>query len=221
MGFDFVERTAHTLKLKIFDQECAEWEILHEFPFDSFRKRMSVIVKLHDSDTYILMTKGADSVMLPRINVDEETKKGLLSDLNQFSCIGLRTLLLGQKIISAEDYQHIKDAFAVLHEEENSVERERLLHAIYDKIELGLEYVGCTAIEDKLQEGVPETIAILLEAEIRIWVLTGDKQETAIEIGKTCGLLKKGMDICMLSSNSEGEFNAKLEAAITRYVNTL
>jgi P-type E1-E2 ATPase len=56
-------------------------------------------------------------------------------------------------------------------------------------MEQNLTYIGSSAIEDKLQDGVPETIAKLIEAEIRIWVLTGDKQETAIEIGKSCRLI--------------------------------
>lgn len=55
--------------------------------------------------------------------------------------------------------------------------------------EQNLVYAGSTAIEDKLQYGVPETIAMLIQASIKIWVLTGDKQETAIEIGKSCKLI--------------------------------
>ena len=60
---------------------------------------------------------------------------------------------------------------------------------VYDQYETELDYVGASAIEDKLQDYVPETIAKLIEAEIRVWVLTGDKQETAIEIGKSCKLI--------------------------------
>lgn len=67
--------------------------------------------------------------------------------------------------------------------------KEEKLEEIYDEYELDLDYIGSSAIEDKLQENVPETIAKLLEAEIRVWVLTGDKQETAIEIGKSCKLI--------------------------------
>ena len=60
---------------------------------------------------------------------------------------------------------------------------------MYDIMERDLTYVGSTAIEDKLQYGVPESIAKLIEAQIFVWVLTGDKQETAIEIGKSCKLI--------------------------------
>lgn len=64
--------------------------------------------------------------------------------------------------------------------------KEERLEKLYSGYEEGLTYVGATAIEDKLQYGVPETIATLIAANIRVWVLTGDKQETAIEIGKSC-----------------------------------
>ena len=68
-------------------------------------------------------------------------------------------------------------------------DKEKKLDDLYDRHEMGLTYIGSTAIEDKLQNGVPETIAKLIEANIRVWVLTGDKQETAIEIGKSCRLI--------------------------------
>ena len=64
-----------------------------------------------------------------------------------------------------------------------------MLDYLYDNMEQGLTYIGSTAIEDKLQDGVPEAIAKLIEADIRVWVLTGDKQETAIEIGRSCKLI--------------------------------
>ena len=60
---------------------------------------------------------------------------------------------------------------------------------MYDSYERDLNYVGSSAIEDKLQYGVPETIDMLIKANIKVWVLTGDKQETAIEIGKSCKLI--------------------------------
>lgn len=71
-----------------------------------------------------------------------------------------------------------------------------------DLIEKKLTLIGATAIEDKLQEGVPETIASLLKADINIWVLTGDKQETAINIGYSCKLIVQGMPIIILDDDS-------------------
>jgi P-type E1-E2 ATPase len=75
---------------------------------------------------------------------------------------------------------------------------------MYDELEWKLNYVGSSAIEDLLQEKVPETIQILLEASIKLWVLTGDKQETAIEIGKSCNLINEDtMELIILSSKDK------------------
>ena len=73
-----------------------------------------------------------------------------------------------------------------------------------------MTYVGSSAIEDKLQYGVPETIAILISANIKVWVLTGDKQETAIEIGKSCQLIQDDMQLEILTSPNRESFNENL-----------
>lgn len=79
-------------------------------------------------------------------------------------------------------------------------------------MERDLTYLGSSAIEDKLQEGVADTIETVMNADIRVWVLTGDKQETAIEIGKACKLVQPHMQLIILSSASKQEFNEKLAA---------
>ena len=85
----------------------------------------------------------------------------------------------------------------------NDKNKEETLNKLYDEMETGLEYVGSSAIEDLLQEEVPETIHLLMTAGIKIWVLTGDKQETAIEIGKSCNLInEQRMDLIILSSQT-------------------
>lgn len=85
-------------------------------------------------------------------------------------------------------------------------------------MEQNLQYVGSSAIEDKLQEGVPETIALMMKAKIRVWVLTGDKQETAIEIGKSSKLIQKDMEEIILTSASQEDFEAELEKNLQRLV---
>ncbi len=78
-------------------------------------------------------------------------------------------------------------------------------------MEYGLDYLGSSAIEDKLQENVATTIEHIMDANVRVWVLTGDKQETAIEIAKACRLIQEGMKTSILSSTSVDDFKAKLE----------
>lgn len=80
--------------------------------------------------------------------------------------------------------------------------RERKVEDAANLIENNLMLLGATAIEDKLQEGVPETIAALIKADIYVWVLTGDKQETAINIGYSCKLISHGMDLIILNEDS-------------------
>lgn len=63
------------------------------------------------------------------------------------------------------------------------------LNEMFDQMEKDLNYLGSSAIEDKLQVGVADTIERVMRANIRVWVLTGDKQETAIEIGRACKLI--------------------------------
>jgi magnesium-transporting ATPase (P-type) len=89
--------------------------------------------------------------------------------------------------------------------------RDDKLEAIYEEIECDMKLVGVTAIEDKLQDGVPETIANLQTAGIKIWVLTGDKQETAINIGYSCQLLTDDMvDIFIVDGISKAEVEQQL-----------
>lgn len=71
-----------------------------------------------------------------------------------------------------------------------------------DDIECGLELVGVTAVEDKLQKEVPESIAQLLAARIKLWMITGDKQETAINIAVSCRLFRSSDDILMCNASS-------------------
>lgn len=64
-----------------------------------------------------------------------------------------------------------------------------MLQILQDDLEKELEIIGATAIEDKLQANVGSTIDAIKKAGIKVWVLTGDKIETAINIGYSCKLL--------------------------------
>lgn len=89
--------------------------------------------------------------------------------------------------------------------------REEKLGAIYEEIECDMQLVGVTAIEDKLQDGVPQTIANLQMAGIKIWVLTGDKQETAVNIGYSCQLLTDDLlDLFVVDGSTQDEVEQQL-----------
>ena len=99
-------------------------------------------------------------------------------------------------------------------------DRSLRLDEVAEEIEVNMELLGATAIEDKIQDGVPEAIADLMEGGLKIWVLTGDKQETAVNIGFSCKLLTKEMEIVKLNSSSLDSVKLSLKKTLAKYVNS-
>jgi len=144
--------------------------------------------------------------------VDEPTViERCFQHINDFATEGLRTLLYGYRFLTAEEYAGWKkiynDASTSL------VDRQARIEAAGELIERDLELAGATAIEDKLQKGVPEAIEKLRRANIRMWMLTGDKRETAINIGHSCRLIKDYSSLTFLD-HSTGQVEQSIAAAI-------
>ncbi|KAJ3528331.1 hypothetical protein NMY22_g9457 [Coprinellus aureogranulatus] len=182
------------------------YELLNILEFTSARKRMSVVVRKMDSDDnrLFLMTKGADNVIFERLKkgTGEELKKQTEKALDDFASEGLRTLTLAYKVISEDYYQAWAERY---HEATVSLDdREEKIEAVCSELEQDLRLLGATAIEDKLQDGVPETIADLKKAGIKIWVATGDKLETAIAIGHSTNLIGRDSNIIVIRGGNEG-----------------
>ena len=160
-----------------------EYKILHILEFDPSRKRMSIIVcDLKSPNNNLLFCKGADSAIFEKSTC--QTAHLYEPSLKAFSENGWRTLVLAYKNLNPEEYNQCKS----LLDEANSdiLNRESSLAKAYDKIESGLSIIGVTAVEDKLQENVESTLSSLRKAGIKIWVLTGDKLETAVNISESC-----------------------------------
>ncbi|KAM9820089.1 phospholipid-transporting ATPase IC [Neosynchiropus ocellatus] len=190
-GFVFLSRTQDTITIREMDQE-ATYEMLALLDFNSDRKRMSIILKFPDGRIR-LYCKGADTVIYERLSPNSKYKESTQTSLDDFASETLRTLCLCYKDISTNEFE----AWSRKHKEAQVVlaDREAALDRVYEQIENNLLLIGATAIEDKLQDGVPETIAKLAKADIKIWVLTGDKKETAENIGYSCSLLTDDMNI--------------------------
>ncbi|XP_056122106.1 phospholipid-transporting ATPase IC [Rhinichthys klamathensis goyatoka] len=190
-GFVFLGRTQDTITILELDQEVT-YTVLAILDFNSDRKRMSIILKFPNGSIR-LYCKGADTMVYERLDPNSKDKESTQEALNIFANETLRTLCLGYKDISQEEY----DAWALKHQQASISmgNREQALDEVYEEIENNLMLIGATAIEDKLQDGVPETIAKLAKADIKIWVLTGDKKETAENIGYSCELLTDDMKI--------------------------
>ncbi|KAF2796744.1 phospholipid-translocating P-type ATPase [Melanomma pulvis-pyrius CBS 109.77] len=131
--------------------------------------------------------------------------------INDFATEGLRTLLYGYRFLNEDEYATWKKGY--LDATTSLVDRARLIEEAGDLIEQQLELAGATAIEDKLQRGVPEAIDKLRRAKIKMWMLTGDKRETAINIGHSCRLIKDYSTVTVLDHET-GEVEQSIGAAV-------
>uniref|UniRef100_A0A7N8WSB3 Phospholipid-transporting ATPase n=1 Tax=Mastacembelus armatus TaxID=205130 RepID=A0A7N8WSB3_9TELE len=188
-GFVFRARTPETITLYEMGR-AVTYQLLAILDFNNVRKRMSVIVR-NPQGQLKLYSKGADTIIFDRLDPSSEDLMYTTSEhLNVRE--GLRTLALAYKDLDEHYFEvWMKKLLFASTVIEN---REEQLADIYEEIEQGLKLLGATAIEDKLQEGVPETIACLNLADIKIWVLTGDKLETAMNIGYSCNMLRNDMN---------------------------
>ncbi|KAL5118976.1 phospholipid transporting ATPase [Pleosporales sp. CAS-2024a] len=215
VGFTFVGRQDDRLILNVMGEE-RRYQVLNTLEFNSTRKRMSAIIRMPNGKI-ILFCKGADSMIYSRLIPDEQRQLRATTGehLEMFAREGLRTLCIAQREISDEEYQEWNRDYDIA---ANAVTgREEKLEEVSDRIENQLWLIGGTAIEDRLQDGVPESISLLGKAGIKLWVLTGDKVETAINIGFSCNLLDNDMDLIILKvtdddiSSIESQLDEKLK----------
>lgn len=134
-----------------------------------------------------------------------------LQHINEFATEGLRTLLYGYKFLTEDEYQTWKKGY--LEATTSLVDRTRLIEEAGDLIEQEFDLCAATAIEDKLQQGVPEAIDKLRRAKIKMWMLTGDKRETAINIGYSCRLIKDYSTVTVLDHEA-GQIEQSIGASI-------
>ena len=187
LGVSFISRTSEHIELKIFDGNIKSFETKAIIEFTSDRKRMSVVIYDSLTQKYFIVTKGADSVILPLCttsSIDTAEKC-----VEEFSIEGLRTLCFAYKELSADEFSQWHGQWTEAVNTIGPLRQERLDSCVRD-IEIGLEFLGVSGIEDELQDGVPEAIKTLTAANIKIWILTGDRAETATNTACLAGILK-------------------------------
>ena len=205
-GFSFMKSNNNIRKINICSEE-KEFLILNILNFTSERKRMSIIIK--DSNNNIkLYCKGADSEIKKRIINNNKNNKYInviCKGVDKFSSKGYRTLMIAMKKISEEEYLIWKKK---LDEAEiNLNNKNTLINECYEEIESDLNLIGATVVEDKLQDKVPETIRDLRLAGIKIWVLTGDKIDTAENIALSCNLISSNYKNFKIKTLSKSYFH--------------
>ncbi|KAJ3387897.1 hypothetical protein HDU84_000433 [Entophlyctis sp. JEL0112] len=177
LGYKFTTRRPKSVTVE-HSGYAHEYEVLNICEFNSTRKRMSAVIRMPDGSIK-LYVKGADT---------------------DYANDGLRTLCLAYREISESEYAEWSRIYDRAATTINN--RSEALDQAAEMIERNLILLGATAIEDKLQDNVPDTIYTLARAGIKLWVLTGDRQETAINIGFSCKLLTEEMTILVCNEDS-------------------
>lgn len=199
MGYKFVARKPRAVTIVVDGKEW-EYELLAVCEFNSTRKRMSTIFRCPDGKIRVYC-KGADTVILERLGVHDDIVEKTLLHLEEYAADGLRTLCLAVREVSESEFREWYDVFNTAATTVSGNRADELDKAA-ELIEHDFTLLGATAIEDKLQDGVPDTIHTLQTAGIKVWVLTGDRQETAINIGMSCKLISEDMTLLIVNEES-------------------
>ncbi|KAL9104418.1 MAG: hypothetical protein Q9163_000623 [Psora crenata] len=213
VGLRLSHRDRHTITLQSVETSrvVVQVKILEVFPFTSSGKRMGIIVQYcrgvesalsnaGDLGEIWFYEKGADTVMgaIVAANdwLDEETAN--------MAREGLRTLVVGRKRLSTQQYQDFasryKQASLSLQNRDSS-----MTQVVQEHLEHNLELLGVTGVEDKLQKDVKPSLELLRNAGIKIWMLTGDKVETARCVAVSAKLVARTQyihTITQLSTNT-------------------
>ncbi|EPS29422.1 hypothetical protein PDE_04371 [Penicillium oxalicum 114-2] len=207
LGYRFTNRRPRSVIFTANGVE-QEYELLAVCEFNSTRKRMSTIFRCPDGKVRIYC-KGADTVILERLHPDNPTVEVTLQHLEEYASEGLRTLCLAMREVPEDEYQRWSQIFNAANTFVGGTRGDELDKAA-ELIEKDFYLLGATAIEDRLQDGVPDTIHTLQTAGIKIWVLTGDRQETAINIGMSCKLISEDMTLLIINEeNAEATLMCK------------
>jgi len=240
IGMQFMDNRSNVLSVNYAENGNREnmkkfnVDLIASFPFTSERARMSVIIRDNDG-TVKLYCKGSDEKVQKLLSVSEkdqdnvpvlvETKKYLSAASGK----GLRTLYMAMKVFEKNEFEEWKKEFEDVNlfvpstPEEKTAKNDKLTKLIA-KAEANLTYLGSTVVEDKLQENVENTIHNLEKAGIQVWMITGDKMETAESIGYSCKMFTKGdMDVFVLGDtyyNKDKVFEDKALSALRKQLET-
>eukprot|EP01080_Neovahlkampfia_damariscottae_P011071 gene11071-3777_t len=199
-GFKLLEKSLEFVEIEVLGKK-ETFTLLALLEFNSDRKRMSIIVK-NSEDRIFCYTKGADDCVSKLVREDDPYLEKTQKNIDTFAHEGLRTLLICSKEITQEQF--------------TTIDKDELIEQAEREMEFGLTIDGATAIEDCLQEEVPETIEFFREAGLQLWVLTGDKVNTAISIGKSSKLITQDTHLYQIVGEISESVESTLDEAIQK-----
>lgn len=189
LAYKFSKRSSGTITIEIRGEPFTI-EVFAVIEFTSARKRMSIVTRLPD-DNYYLFCKGADSIIFDCLELgskDSQELKKSLKDIEDFASSGLRTLCFASRKLDKDFALEWLDKW---NDALNTVtDRQQHIDSVAQLIETDLKFIGATGVEDRLQDDVPKTIETLMKANIKLWMLTGDRFETAVSTAFLSNLIK-------------------------------
>uniref|UniRef100_A0A8C9WUL9 Phospholipid-transporting ATPase n=1 Tax=Sander lucioperca TaxID=283035 RepID=A0A8C9WUL9_SANLU len=207
VGLTLVNRDLNSLQLKTPSGQILSFHILQIFPFTSESKRMGIIVREELTGDITFYMKGADVAMASIVQYND----WLEEECGNMAREGLRTLVVAKKSLSEEQYQDFESRY---NQAKLSIhDRGLKVAAVVESLEREMELLCLTGVEDQLQADVRPTLELLRNAGIKIWMLTGDKLETATCIAKSSHLVSRNQDIHVFKPvSSRGEAHLELNA---------
>jgi phospholipid-transporting ATPase len=218
-GLVFSHKNGNEMSIQIQDPYGTQqitFTLLAILKFTSNRRRLSVVIR-DEKGTVKLYTKGADTSVLPFVSdkksADEARRAATIENLKYFAeTFASRTLVMAVRTLRDSEFMAWK---SIYDSAATSLEaRERRIEQAFGLIEKDMTLLGCTAVEDQLQSGVPETIEDLRKAGIVIMVLTGDKLETALSIGKSSKIVFPDSQLLFMSEDSLRDIETVLDDII-------
>uniref|UniRef100_A0A3B3WP89 Phospholipid-transporting ATPase n=1 Tax=Poecilia mexicana TaxID=48701 RepID=A0A3B3WP89_9TELE len=200
LGFTYLRLKDGQMEILNREDEIERFELLEVLTFDSVRRRMSVIVRSSTGELY-LFCKGADSSIFPRV-VSGKMEQ-IKARVERNAVEGLRTLCVAYRRLSPEQYEQV--CHLLTRAKLEFQDQDKLVAEAYDLIERDLILLGATAVEDRLQEKAADTIESLHKAGMKVWVLTGDKMETAAATCYASKLFRRSTQILELTTKRTEE----------------
>uniref|UniRef100_A0A131YPH1 Phospholipid-transporting ATPase n=1 Tax=Rhipicephalus appendiculatus TaxID=34631 RepID=A0A131YPH1_RHIAP len=194
VGLELVYRDLNSMKLRTPHGDILHYTILQTFPFTSERKRMGIVVKDEGTGEIFFFMKGADTVMSGIVQYND----WLDEECGNMAREGLRTLVVAKKNLTEEQYQEFESRY---NQAKVAIQdRSARTTAVIETLERDLELLCLTGVEDKLQDKVRPTLELLRNAGIKVWMLTGDKLETATSIAKSSRLVSRSQELHIFES---------------------
>ncbi|XP_067564565.1 probable phospholipid-transporting ATPase IIA isoform X2 [Pseudorca crassidens] len=207
VGLTLVGRDQSSMQLRTPGDQILNFTILQIFPFTYESKRMGIIVRDESTGEITFYMKGADVVMAGIVQYND----WLEEECGNMAREGLRVLVVAKKSLAEEQYQDFEARYV---QAKLSVhDRSLKVATVIESLEMEMELLCLTGVEDQLQADVRPTLETLRNAGIKVWMLTGDKLETATCTAKNAHLVTRNQDIHVFRLvTNRGEAHLELNA---------